>query len=369
MSTGKTILRVSLLLLILGLFVVACHAGPASSQDRYRVLSPITHGNLTIFPVVSSATYSTDYLTLDEGLRTGEVVVTEAGRISPLIRRRRPIPVTSGDEVNRLVLVNNSDRPLLLLAGEVVTGGKQDRVIGKDRLVPPKSDPVDLSVFCVEPGRWVERSSKFGALSGQMVQPTIRKEAMANKDQNRVWAKVGENNQRMAAEVASAAPLVAGTTSYARVMEDKEVQGRVDRIAKPIQDSYTSTITKLRERNAVGVIVAVNGQIIWADLFANSNLLEKYWPKLVRSYATESIVAAGQGKSISVKDAENFLDELDGKRAVVETEPGIYRQSEITGDDYVVFELTSLLAKSPFDVHVAKLAGTDAAPVIGNMRR
>jgi len=33
--------------------------------------------------------------------------------------------------VNRLVLVNNSKRPLLLLAGEIVTGGKQDRVIGK----------------------------------------------------------------------------------------------------------------------------------------------------------------------------------------------------------------------------------------------
>jgi hypothetical protein len=50
-----------------------------------------------------------------------------------------------------------------LLAGEIVTGGKQDRIIGKDRLVPAESDPVDLSVFCVEPGRWVERSSKFNA--------------------------------------------------------------------------------------------------------------------------------------------------------------------------------------------------------------
>jgi hypothetical protein len=202
-----------------------------------------------------------------------------------------------------------------------------------------------------------------------MVQPTIRREAMANKDQRKVWAKVGENNQRMSAEVASAAPVAQSSTSFARMMEDKGVQERVDQVAKPIQDSYSSTIAKLRERNAVGVIVAVNGQIIWADLFANSALLEKYWPKLVRSYAAESIVAAGRAVPVSVSEAERFLGDLDGKRAVVETEPGVYRHSEISGNDFVVFELTTLLSKSPFDVHIAKLGGVAAAPVIGNFRR
>lgn len=54
-------------------------------------------------------------------------------------------------EFLKLVLVNNSKRPLLLLASEIVTGAKQDRIIGKDRLVPLESDPVDLRVFCVEP--------------------------------------------------------------------------------------------------------------------------------------------------------------------------------------------------------------------------
>ena len=73
------------------------------------------------------------------------------------------MPRQSGAEVNRLVLINNSDHPLLLLAGEVVTGGKQDRVIGVDRIVSPKSGPIDLSVFCVEPGRWVASSEHFGS--------------------------------------------------------------------------------------------------------------------------------------------------------------------------------------------------------------
>ena len=134
----------------------------------YEALPPITHANLTIFPVVAAAGRSHDtrnFLTLDEGLRSGDVVVTEAGSIAPLMRRRRRgplgerpiIPWGDGAQVNRLMLVNNSDRPLILLAGEIVTGGKQDRVVGKDRIVPPQSDPIDLSVFCVEPGRWVAR--------------------------------------------------------------------------------------------------------------------------------------------------------------------------------------------------------------------
>ena len=75
----------------------------------------------------------------------GEVIVTESGSVQPLMRRPRP-PAPPGAQVNQLVLVNNSKRPLILLAGEIVTGGKQDRVIGKDRIIPGESDPIDLAV-------------------------------------------------------------------------------------------------------------------------------------------------------------------------------------------------------------------------------
>ena len=103
------------------------------------------------------------FLTLDEGLSSGQVVVTEAGQAHTVIGHLERQPVLSdGAEVNRLVLINKSRRPLLLLAGEIVTGGKQDRVVGKDRIVPPQSEPVDFSVFCVEPGRWVVTTNRFG---------------------------------------------------------------------------------------------------------------------------------------------------------------------------------------------------------------
>src|ERR1041385_836118 len=49
----------------------------------FQVLAPIRHGNLTIFPVVASYVHDTrGFLTLDEGLRSGEVVVSEAGSVA-----------------------------------------------------------------------------------------------------------------------------------------------------------------------------------------------------------------------------------------------------------------------------------------------
>ena len=118
-------------------------AGEVPPITGYKVLAPIRSGNLTVFPVVAAKSHSTgEFLTLDEGLRSGEVIVTESGMVRGLERRpntgvRPSVWREHGQDaqVNRLVLVNNSKRPLLLLAGEIVTGGKQDRVIGKDRIV------------------------------------------------------------------------------------------------------------------------------------------------------------------------------------------------------------------------------------------
>jgi hypothetical protein len=342
-------------------FFVLCLAGTLASAGNfaphYRVLSPITHGNLTVFPVVADSSHDTSaFLTLDEGLRSGDVVVTEAGRAPGLIRGHRPIPIPRGGaEVNRLVLINNSGRPLLLLAGEIVTGGKQDRVIGKDRIVPPHSDPVDLSVFCVEPGRWTETSAQFKGLSVQMAQPSVRQKAMARKDQREVWNSVAESRSAVVAAAPAASASVGGTSSYATVMNDKSVQEEVDKVAAPIEREYRSLIGELRQRNAVGVVVAVRGRIIWADLFASPALLERYWPKLVRSYAAEAFLHV-DGRKIDVGAAQTFLNDMNGRREISETDPGIFRHTEITGDGYKVFELTSLLPKTGFEVHIAKMA-------------
>ena len=272
MST-KTFLALAVVVMVVGLVAVnqrQAQAGEVAPPPGYKVLEPIRHGNLTVFPVVAGKSYPTgEFMTLDEGLRSGDVVVSD------------------GAQVNRLVLVNNSKRPLLLLAGEIVTGGKQDRVIGKDRIVPAESDPVDLSVFCVEPGRWIAASEHFGASEAMygaavggrsqnapapmamMAQPSVRAKAMADKNQNEVWAEVRKQQQAVSVEVAAAAPAVATevgrTSSYARVMENEEVKKQVDSVAKPIEQNYQSLIRQLRDRNAVGVdgLAASGGTHSW----------------------------------------------------------------------------------------------------------
>ncbi len=149
---------------------------------------------------------------------------------------------------------------------------------------------------------------------------------------------------------------VQSTSSYARVMENKDVKAQVDEIAAPIQQNYESLIKQLRDRKAVGVVVAVNGRIIWADLFASTELLEKYWPKLVRSYASEAVVTRAKGGEVTSAQADAFLADMEGRRETIESEPGVYRQKEVNGDGFKVFALTSLLPKTGFDVHVAKMA-------------
>src|SRR5271169_1332550 len=252
------IILAQLAFLLLG---VTFAAAGNPSHSEYRVLPAVTNGNLSIFPVVGGPEYATgSLLTLDEGLRSGNVVVTEAGSVQGLVRRGTRMPPQSRAEVNRLVLINNSDRPLLLLAGEVVTGGKQDRVVGKDRIVPPKSDPIDLAVFCVEPGRWVAAKSDFGCFHSQMAQPSVRRSAMADQDQQKVWSEVHSSAKSMAAAASpAAAGAIGGTSSYAGVMANDEVKQRVDAIAVPIEQSYLGLMRELRERNAVGVVLAVNG--------------------------------------------------------------------------------------------------------------
>jgi hypothetical protein len=354
-------------------------AGETTPAPGYKVLEPIHHGNLTVFPVVSAKSYPTgEFITLDEGLRSGEVVVTEAGSVQGLVRRHgTPAIRNDGAEVNRLVLVNNSKRPLLLLAGEVVSGGKQDRVIGKDRIVPAESDPIDLSVFCVEHGRWVASSEHFGsseamygsALHGTpnapapmaiMVQPSVRAKAMGDRNQQEVWDEVSKQKQALVARVAPAAPSAAaeigGVTSYAKANENEEVRKYVDSVAKPIEQNYQSLIRQLRDRNAVGVVVAVNGRIIWADIFASTDLLSKYWPKLVRSYASEAFVTRAKEMEVTTKQADAFLADMEGRKETIENEPGIYRHTEVTGDGFKAFSLTSLLPKTGFEVHIAKMA-------------
>jgi hypothetical protein len=353
--------------------------GPLETvSGSYRVLAPIESGNLMLFPVVRADARSageTPFITLDEGFKSGEVEVTEAGRAQGLVRSRGDGQANRyrGDQVNTLVLINHSKRPLLLLAGEIVTGGKQDRIIAKDRIVPADADPIDLSVFCIEPGRWTGSTTSFGAAGKSaansfMVQPEVREKAMVAQDQQQVWNSVNGAISQM--EVAAAPPPAPGgmsggftqgaprtlaTTSYARAMQDSAVSEKVDEAAAPVMKGREQVLAKLREEHAVGVVVAVRGEIIWADLFANADLFARYWTKLVRSYAAESLIQGEDHVAPSIADAQHFLDAPANGSETSEGDVGIYRYRELNSGNTETFVLESLLPGTGYDVHISKM--------------
>ncbi len=358
-------------------------AEPPSRSACYRVLDPIESGSVTLYPVVR--THPEDkagrwqYLTLDNGLKNGEVVITEAGKARGLVRSRNgrhgnvtESLVTGGDEVNTLVLVNNSSRPLVLLAGEIVTGGKQDRVIAKDRIVPPHSQPLDLGVFCIEPERWVERSPKFdaagkGARSSFMVEPSVRKKAMAAQNQREVWDAVGRSiasapSASAASESAHRGEAVGpydspfASSSYAQVMSTPQAQAQIDAVAAPVLGEKNEVIEKLRHQQVIGVVAAIDGHIVWADLFASPDLLADYWTKLVRSYAAEAIhLDTHDGPDAGKQQALQFLAGAASGDETCEGKTAVYRYRELQGANESLFILESLLPGTGFEVHRTKL--------------
>ncbi len=286
--------------------------------------------------------------TLSSGLASGAVRITEMGRVENTLYRGRmqeqgpwqegrpvqtPQPAPS---VNELVLINGSSRPLVLLAGEVVSGGKQNRIIGADLVVPPKSEPLPLSVFCVEHGRWSEGAG-FGAAKA-IAHPSIRKEAQVNRSQSGVWESVS----RSAGAFGAASP----TADYLHVLNSPKAQRSFEEIAQGIESDYER---ELRERiggqGAVGVIVAINGQIVWSDVFSSADLFRRYWPKLLRSYVMEaqSRVPGELVKGVpSSRDAAEFLLENHG-RENVQVEPGAFRRTIISSTGYEIVALEALV--------------------------
>ncbi len=356
----------------LALIGASGNAGPGRPEGNWRLLDPISYENITIFPVVSSSSQDTsEFLTLDEGLSSGEVIVSEQGAMG-LARTRDGRPVyapqySGGASVNQLVLINRSKRPLLLLAGELVSGGKQDRIIGKDRIVPVGSDPLPLDVFCVEHGRWTGASAQFGAAK-TIVHPSVREQAAVAQDQNEVWDAVRSgtlprartapmaiagnpaappppppalSEEVIGDAIATAAP----TQSYARIYEQSRVGASVDEFVEELRRRFDRETLGLKGERVVGVVVAYGGDVAWSDIFASGELFEHYWSKLLRSYAVEALARPGYRETAAISDAREFLRGLNG-REIVESEPGVYWWREITEGRLSLIELESIEPKA-----------------------
>ncbi|HEY2351666.1 MAG TPA: DUF6569 family protein [Candidatus Acidoferrum sp.] len=357
--------------------------GSQSFSQTWRLMQPVTYENMTVFPIVAAENADTGaFVTLDDALASGDVVITEQGSYLRRTRdRARQVPYGAGPEVNQLVLVNRGKRPLILLAGEVISGGKQDRIIGKDRIIPVGAAPLPLDVFCVEHGRWTGDSEKFSAAQ-LMVHPAVRKEAAIEQDQGKVWAAVrgemapGANSsdagigvagggiggaqpnaapppispRRLDSTIASEAP----TQAYTKIYKSSPIGTSVESFAEEMQRRFQRATEKMKGEHVVGVVIAYGGEVAWSDIFASSQLFDAYWPKLLRSYAVEALTRPEIRQVASLDDARDFLRPLTG-HVREESDPGVYRWIEQDGGHIASIELEALEPK-PITLHWLKVA-------------
>jgi hypothetical protein len=371
------------LALIAAALIPSATTRPARAKGNRRggewtVLAPVSYKNLTIFPVrAADLAGSEAYITLDEGTKTGSVVITEKGTQSASGRivhpnaanisaanqsaaRQQSVSYSSGASVNELALVNRSGKKLLLLAGEVVVGGKQDRIVQEDRVIPPVSVPVALNVFCVEHGRWTPRNTnyqsggsagapvtadapdggpaKFSSL-GAVAHPKLRGAAQDKKAQGEVWKEVSENNARLGT--------ANSTDTYQEVYASKKIVAQVD--------DYVRTLEReVLQPGVVGVVVARNGRAVWADVFASQRLFASYWPKLLKSYVVDAIGDYKDDKRPSIDEADSYLRQREGT-VTTTTQEGVYQLVKTEQAAYAVFELRDISLAAPLRIHFNKM--------------
>jgi hypothetical protein len=362
--------------LLLAAFVLPAAQTPARAKGNgddgdWHVLAPVSYKNLTIFPVRGADRPGSDaYITLDEGTKSGTVVITERGGQAASVVRHRPQAANrtprqqsvsyggAGASVNELALVNRSGKKLVLLAGEVIVGGKQDRIVQEDRVIPPVSVPVALNVFCVEHGRWtardagynsggapargvvapVEAPAKFSSL-GAVAHPKLRGVAQDKKEQGEVWSEVSKNNAKLG---------TANTTdTYQEVYSSKRVGAQMDDYLRALE-------REVLQPGVVGVVVARNGKAVWADVFASRRLFAAYWPKLLKSYVVDALGDNTSEKRPTVEEASRYLRERDGTVSAT-TQEGVYQLVKTEQAAYAVFELRDISFASPLRLHFNKM--------------
>lgn len=266
-------------------------AGAASASFRAAVGrlvlgEQIRFEGLTIFSLSWKAgptvklTTGESFLTLDEALKKGLLRIRER----------------DGGDVPRLVVDNRSDRPVFIMGGEVVTGGKQDRLIGGDALIRPRARGVVIPVYCVEAGRWTQTSAQF-ATKQNLGTWKLRADAQAAAPaaQDSIWGEV----EKMRDKAGSSS----STGAYQDIYEDKKVNARLAGLEKAMKN-----LPHLAGGTA-GVLCAVGGRVASMDVFADPALFERLWPKILRAAALSAVTDDGVGGTTR-RDALAFLGRL-----------------------------------------------------------
>lgn len=213
------------------------------------------HGALQVFWLHGTPGAALAVATLEEARARGDLLITERDQAS----------------VPEVIVENRSKSHVLLLAGEILLGGKQNRVLGEDILLPPASGPRPIGVYCVEQGRWAGRATHFET-KGSFAAPGLRSTLMAKPPQSRVWAEVDAYARRLQAP--------SPTRSYQEVYEKQDVKEHLADVEKGVDHRAAP--------GALGAAVFVGETLAGLDLFFDPGLFSREWPKLLRAQALDA---------------------------------------------------------------------------------
>jgi len=218
---------------------------------------------------------------LKDALEKKKVVITEK---------------SNGGTVNTLTIQNVSKDTIIVICGEVIKGGKQDRIVNQDIVLPPNSKKMDLNVFCVEAGRWSPSGSGaefdgYHAVGSLSLRKVVEKEAQ----QGLVWDKVDElNSQNKTAN---------STKTYTAMNNNVDYKKQLSEYTKYFKDKLS------KDTNLIGVIIVSGDKVLGCDMFATPQLFRQNLDNLLNSYATEAIL---NGSTVNVKPAtvKTYIDNL-----------------------------------------------------------
>ncbi len=259
--------------------------------EKLSVMPPHHYRGLTLFAIeLSGSEDETDYASLDEGIRGGYVRVSDTGVVA------------------RVTMENTSGHAwVFAMTGEVILGGKQNRMLREDVLLPPRSGPVTVPTYCVEKDRWVGAAgAKFREGRG-LGNYALREKAAAGAPQAEVWQQVEEEQRRFG--VASA------TKDYGAVMDSPAVRRELG--------GYREAFVRIWRPRTVGMVVAQGGRIVSADVFCNTRLFHKLRHKLVDSYAWDCVRRYPHYRPrLRQEDARNFMARIYSARFRRQSSPG-----------------------------------------------
>ena len=240
------------------------HVGElAAYLDRVEIAEPVAYRHLAVYPLLVSQEVKLParWLTLDAAVRQGVLTVQEKG---------------TGGSVPVVIVQNRSrDTHVFLLAGEIVSGGKQTRAVRRDLILAP-GQRVELDVFCVEAHRW-EGEVRFSAAEA-MVPQSIQKELRRGSDQRRVWSEISRNNRALQAENA--------TGSLELAIKARPVREKLSEVRRAIVPRMPG--------GTVGFIFVSRGRALGAELFGNEEIADKLLGKLLDAYAIDCILLGGR---------------------------------------------------------------------------